>query len=125
MPGKEDRAKRREAKLRAMEAEFDRLLVCLMAPTSLWDRHRTMGKIVDLLQRVNAADIPLWPFEKRIEGVLADNNKYAAEFYAAFRGMIAQIVNGRLAGKTPGTVDARYRETNFGRRCPKKFGVHK
>ena len=105
------RARKRAARLADRRAAFasgiDARLADIARSRTAAERVAATERMLELLGDIASSDVELWPFRDRLCRHAA-GGKETREDVEAARAVIAQIVNRRLAGCTPGNVRRRH-----------------
>ena len=104
------RARRRRAQI---EEQIEAILERVRNVKTAQERFAAYGELVELLRQITESDFRLWSFSSLLLG-LKENGINSQEDNEATNALIAQLVHGRLAASTHGSVHRRQK------RCPNR-----
>ena len=115
MPRCQSRARKAHARSvslrQAFEREIEAQFAVILAARTSAERLGAMETMIELLKTIAASELGLWTFREQLCPTGANSLEIREEVEATL-ALIGQIVNRRLAARTPGSVICRHKQVN-------------
>jgi hypothetical protein len=115
MPRCQSRARKAHARSVSLRQTFERNIEAefagILSARTSEERLEAMEGMIDLLKTIASSDLGLWTFREHLCRPVAGTQELREDVEATL-AMIGQIVNRRLAARTPGSVIRRHKQVN-------------